>query len=227
MTHNSQETEEVSSSAADKPSNSDRSNEEQLDGSPTVTGRRDIGDDGATEAVGAESTAAISDPEGEVILETSPVIRPVLAMLASVVLGGGVVLGVLVSNPGLVGDPALTEIVANALLILVLVIAGRLAFEALVLWRTRYTVRDDAFRREYELAYRHRSREIPVSKLRGHEYSQSRFQAMFDIGTVELLTAGSNRSLGFVEFEHLENPKRVREEVQKLSNQREHRLRNE
>lgn len=150
--------------------------------------------------------------------ETMPTVRPVLVMLGVVLAAGVGSIGLLAIAPAIVGGAALAEIIGSAIAILVTIVAARLLIKIAVLSRTRYTIREDAFQREYELFYRSQSREIPVEKLRGHEYTQSRIQSFLGFGTVRLLTAGTNRSLGFIEFEHLDDPERVRHVVRTLSN---------
>lgn len=169
-----------------------------------------------------EKTDQNEDTESESIrYEGMPTIRPVLVVLG-IVLGGGIVgIGTLWVLPALAGGPELADVFSSAIGILVAVVSGRLLVKILVLSRTKYTIRDDAFQREYELFHRSKSREIPVEKLRGHEYSQGRIQSLFGFGTVRLLTAGTNRSLGFIEFEHLNEPERVREIIREFSSRQE------
>ncbi|MXV63680.1 PH domain-containing protein [Natronorubrum sp. JWXQ-INN-674] len=164
-----------------------------------------------------ETTLAYNDSSTEPRYEAMPAIRPVLIVLGSVLGAGLVGIGVIASSPTLFGGPEIAEILVSAIAILVAVIGLRLASKAMVLSRTQYAIYDDTFRREYELFYRSQSREIPVEKLRGHEYSQGRIQSLLGIGSVRLLTAGTNRSLGFIEFEHLDDPERVREEIRAVS----------
>lgn len=167
-----------------------------------------------------ERTDPNKDPESKSIrYEGMPTIRPVLVVLG-LVLGGAILgIGTLWVMPALAGGPELADVFSSAIGILVAVISGRLIVKIVVLSRTKYTIRDDAFQREYELFHRSKSREIPVEKLRGHEFSQGRIQSLLGFGTVRLLTAGTNRSLGFIEFEHLNEPERVREIIRKISSQ--------
>ncbi|MFC4438539.1 PH domain-containing protein [Halostagnicola sp. GCM10023398] len=149
--------------------------------------------------------------------QTMPTVRPVLIVLGLVLGSGFVTVGLLWVAPELIGGEELATIVMSAVAILVAISTLRLLIKILVLARTQYTIRDDAFHREYDLLYRTQSREIPVRKLRGHEYSQGRIQALLGFGTIRLLTAGTNRSLGFIEFEHLNDPERVRAEIRRVS----------
>jgi membrane protein YdbS with pleckstrin-like domain len=149
--------------------------------------------------------------------QTQPTLRPVLVQLGGVVGGGVVSVGLLWAVPALVGETEIATIIASAIAILVALIAVRLGLKLLVLSRTQYTIQANTFRREYQLFYRSESRELPIQQLRGHEYTQGRIQALLGFGTVRLLTAGTNHSLGFLAFEHIDDPDRVREEIRRLT----------
>lgn len=210
--------------------------DESRDDQPTDATDDSHGADGSTDANSSGPTLTYEDSSpgerpadatrdeyatGEVLYETTPSLRVVLTYIALSVLVGGLITSVLLAYPELLGAPELTEIALYAVVVLTLVIVGRLLVTLLVLSRTTYQIRDDAMKREYELLMREESREIPLSKLRGHEYSQGRIQAMYDIGTVRFLTGGTNRSIGFLEFVHLEEPAAVRAEIQELFGRRE------
>lgn len=179
--------------------------DEPADGSVTMSF-----DDGET--AGSDSLSS----DGDLRYKTTPMLRPVLVLLGSVLVGGSIALSIPLLRPGLFGDQALADIVLYAIAVLVTVTVVRLAVRLVVLWRTEYEIRDDALVRRYNLAYKRTVRRIPVSKLRGHEFAQSRYQASLGVGTIRLLTAGTNRSLGFLAFEHLKDPDAVREEIQTL-----------
>ncbi|SDR27029.1 PH domain-containing protein [Natronobacterium texcoconense] len=192
------------------------------------------GGDNRTERDGDESseepvTVAFEDDpsegrdvlSGDLRYETTPMLRPVVVMLATVLVGGSVAMAIPLLRPDLFGDPVLAEIVLYAVAVLVTVTVVRYAIRLVVLARTRYEIREDALVRRYSLAYKRTVRKIPISKLRGHEFTQSRYQAWLDVGTIRLLTAGTNRSLGFLAFEHLKDPKVVEREIQTLLVERE------
>lgn len=149
--------------------------------------------------------------------ETTPALKPTLLLIALTLFVGTVTVGYLVANPETVaGDPGLTELVWNAVGVLVVLLLVRLVLRLYLLSRTRYVVDSDAVRREFSLLYRHESREVPLAQLRGHEFSQNRVQRLLGFGTVRMLTGGTNRSLGFVEFEDLPQPARVRDLLRSL-----------
>ncbi|GAB3667118.1 PH domain-containing protein [Halopiger thermotolerans] len=171
----------------------------------------------------AGQSNATAGPTGTIRYETTPMLRPVLLLLGSVLLCGTVALAIPTFRPGLFGDPVIAEIVRYAIAVLVTVTVVRFAVQLVVLWRTRYEIRDDALIRRYNLAYKRTVRKIPVSKLRGHEFTQSRYQASLGVGTIRLLTAGTNRSLGFLAFEHLREPEVVQAHIQRLLAERDRR----
>lgn len=167
-----------------------------------------------TEAASASTDATRSTRSAnapDVPFETTPALKPTLLLIALTVTVGTAGVGYLVANPETVaGDPGLTELVWNAVGVLVVLLLVRFVLRLYVLSRTTYVVDSDALRREFSLLYRHESREIPMAQLRGHEFSQSRTQRLLGYGTVRILTGGTNRSLGFLEFENLPEPARVR-----------------
>jgi hypothetical protein len=167
------------------------------------------------------SRVSLESSAGDLLYETTPTLRPVLLLLGTVLVAGSIALSIPLLRPELFGDPAIAEIVLYAIGVLVAVTAIRLAVRLVILWKTTYEIREDALVRRYDLAYKRSVREIPVGKLRGHEFSQSRYQTSLDVGTIRLLTAGTNRSLGFLAFEHLEDPDVVQREIQALFTERE------
>lgn len=153
----------------------------------------------------------------EVPFETTPALKPTLLLIALTVVVGAASVGYLVANPETVaGDPGLTELVWNAIGVLVVLLLVRFTLRLYLLSRTTYVVDSDALRREFSLLYRHESREVPMTQLRGHEFSQNRIQRLLGYGTVRVLTGGTNRSLGFLEFEDLPKPARVRDLLRAL-----------
>lgn len=167
----------------------------------------------------AESTSAVKTTDADVPkateyrYRTQPTVRPVVAKLLLVLFAGFLVSLVLMGNPELFGNPDLTQIVLWVVLFVTTVIALRLLYRVLILHRTTYTVGDDALRREFELFYRHVSRELPYDHLWGHELSRSRVQALLRCGTLRFLTGGNHRGLGFFEFEHVSEPETLRAEI--------------
>lgn len=167
----------------------------------------------------AESTSAVKTTDADVSeasayrYRTQPTVRPVLAQLLLVLLAGVLVSLVLMGNPDLLGNPDLTQILLWVVLFVTTVVVLRLFYHILILHRTTYTVGDDALRREFELFYRHVSRELPYDHLWGHELSRSRVQAVLRCGTLRFLTGGNHRGLGFFEFEHVAEPEPLRAEI--------------
>lgn len=87
----------------------------------------------------------------------------------------------------------------------------RSLIQMVVLRRTTYTITDEVLRKEFRMFYRRYEREVPLDQLRGVELTQTALQNVFDFGTITAITAGPNRSLGFIEFKHIPEPARYRE----------------
>lgn len=145
--------------------------------------------------------------------ETHPTIRPELVRLAVTLAVGALIFATLKTNPELLGDPDLSDVASTIVALLTALAVVRSLIHIFVLTRTTYAIDEAVVRQEYELFYRAQSREIPLDQLRSHEFRQSRIQALLGYGTISFLTGGTNQSLGFVEFEHLDDAKAVRNAV--------------
>lgn len=203
---------------ADEPlvESSERDTTERDRSTAGRTPRNGQGDPDA-EAAGDEPDAVGARDGPSLPFETTPALKPTMLLIALTLFVGTVTVGYLVANPETVaGDPGLTELVWNAVGVLVVLLLIRLVLRLYLLSRTTYVVDVDAVRREFSLLYRHESREVPLAQLRGHEFSQNRIQRLLGFGTVRMLTGGTNRSLGFVEFEDLPRPTRVRDLLREL-----------
>ena len=165
-----------------------------------------------------EPNAAGADTDGTPtpsVVETHPTLKPTLISLGGVVVAGLAVLGYLLVNPTLLGAVERTEIVANLVVILTVVGAGRLALKLYVLTKTRYVITPNAVRREYSLLYKTFSRELPIARLRSLELRRSRLEAIFGIGTVAFLSGTITQSPGHLEFVNVPDPDRVRSSVRR------------
>lgn len=152
----------------------------------------------------------------ETVFETTPTIRPVLIWFGLVFVIGSVILLYFVANPEAFGDRQLTEIVFWVVFLIVAAFLLRYVIKMFILTRTSYVVTTDDIRREFELLYRRNARELPMEKIRGMEFNQSRIQTLLGYGTLSFLAGGTNQSLGFVEFEHLLHPHETRERIREL-----------
>lgn len=159
---------------------------------------------------------SISNDESKIILETGPLLKPVILLMALVLITGVILIGVLFTNPDLVGGPTIAEIVVNAILILVVIILLRYLVKLIILDRMTYTIHEDGFQIEYTLLYRRYARELPVEELRGKEYERGRLETLFGCATIRLLTGGTDRSLGFVEFESVRDPSLVSDAISQV-----------
>jgi len=124
---------------------------------------------------------------------------------------------VVVADPSLVGGGDIANVVLNVVVLLALLVLGRLVLKIWLIKRTTYTITPTSLKREYTLLYRRYEREIPVKQLRGHEFTQSRIEYLLGYGTVRMLTGGTDRSLGFLEFEYIDDPAEVRAALRDVS----------
>lgn len=171
----------------------------------------------ATDATDATDAAGAIDPDDAagttIVVETQPTLKPTVASLAAVLLGGVAALALLFTNPTLLGAVERTEIAANLVVLLTIVAAGRLLLRLYVLTRTRYVLTADSIRREYSLLYKTFSRELPLSKLRSYELRRSRIETALGIGTVAFLTGSVAQSPAHLEFRNVPHPERIRRRV--------------
>lgn len=203
----------------DPPSDADRAAAGPAEPDPPDAVRTDGGAPPESTAPDRDAPAAREGTPGpvteqtEVVYQATPTIRPVLIWFTVVLVIGGGILGYLLANPTIFGDEKLTDIVFWVVFLLVAVTLLRFAVSMFILTRTRYMVTSDDIRREYELVFRRHAREIPIEKVRGMEFNQSRIQSLLGYGTLSFLAGGTNQSLGFVEFEHLPQPHSARDTI--------------
>jgi len=153
---------------------------------------------------------------GEIVATASPATQIVLMYLVLTILVGGFVGAFLYQNPELFGEDGNARIAGLVVLGLTVIGATRLAIKYIVLYRTRYVVTEDSVRRQYHLAYREESRELPLHMIRGVELSKSRTQALLGFATISFLSVGSNRGIGYVEFDNAADPERLQNAVLEL-----------
>jgi uncharacterized membrane protein YdbT with pleckstrin-like domain len=146
-----------------------------------------------------------------VILQTSPTLRPTLILMVTVILIAGVLIGL--TNTvifDLIENQTIIEIISAAILVLMVLALIRLIIRTIVLRRTSYIIRPNTLERETDLIHQYTSRKAPVDELRGFEYSQNAFQRLLGYGSVRLLTGGTDQSLGFIVFKDLARPDQTR-----------------
>lgn len=142
-----------------------------------------------------------------------PSVRPpLLSMLLLVIVGLVLVAGIGAVDVGSDLQSTLTWVLA----LLVVVLLVRSAARVLVLTRTRYVVTPTQLRREFEMLYRKRVREVPLTQLRGIELRRGTIQTFFGFGDLQFLTAGTNQSLGFLSFDQIPDPDEVRDEIRDI-----------
>lgn len=167
----------------------------------------------STQTDPVEDQADMGEPNTTETVETHPTLKPTMISLITAVLVGGGIIGYLLTTPDLLGSVERTEIVANVVVLLTVIVAGRLALRLYILTQTRYVVTADAVRREYSLLYKEVSRELPLEQLRSHELRRSRLEALLGIGSVAFLTGSITESPTHLKFENVPDPERMRRHV--------------
>ena len=162
--------------------------------------------------VGADASGDRGDgtPDEQVRYRTRPTIKPSLVWIGLTLVIGGAIAAALFQNVLGLEDPELSSILGWIVVFVVVIVVARFLVRIYILTRTRYLVTEDAIRYEFTLWFRRRSRDVPFRQVRGHELDQNRIQRAFGVGTVAVLTGGTNASLGYVEFHNVPNPGRVR-----------------
>jgi uncharacterized membrane protein YdbT with pleckstrin-like domain len=153
---------------------------------------------------------------GEIVAVVTPATQLVLAYLVLTLAIGGALGAYLYTNPDLFGDQGYARLTGLVVLGLTVIGVIRLAIKYVVLYRTKYIVTPDSVRRQYQLAYREESRELPLHMIRGVELSRGRLQALLGFATIRFLAVGSNRGIGYVEFDNAADPETLQTAVLEL-----------
>ncbi|WIV66127.1 PH domain-containing protein [Natrialbaceae archaeon AArc-T1-2] len=163
-------------------------------------------------------------PGGQIRYRTRPTIKPSLAWIGLTLVIGGALAAALFQNLLGLEDPELSSILGWIVVFVVVIVVARFLVRIYILTRTQYLITNDTIRYEFTLWFRRRSRDVPFTQVRGHELDQNRIQRAFGVGTVAVLTGGTNASLGYVEFHNVPHPGRVRsiirERTRKFADQR-------
>ncbi|WP_435335071.1 PH domain-containing protein [Haloarchaeobius sp. TZWWS8] len=149
----------------------------------------------------------------DVVYETTPTTKMVVIYAAILAVGGFGLGGYFLANPQALGEQGYGEIAGWVVLLLSVIGLVRLVVQYFVLRRTNYIITRDSLRREYELFYSEQSRELPLSKVRGIELRRGRLQSALGFGSVSFLAAGTNRSIGYIDFSNTAEPHDVRDIV--------------
>lgn len=153
----------------------------------------------------------------DVLLRTKPTLKPTLLLLSIVtVLGVAITSLYLTSTVVILNNEILTRVVGAAVGVISALLIIRLIIHVIVLRRTTYIIRAKSLERVTDMIVRYRSRKAPVDELRGFEYSQNPIQTVLGYGSIQLLTAGTNQSLGFLVFEDLPNASEARQHIEQL-----------
>jgi len=148
--------------------------------------------------------------------EFTPSVKVPVVQFGLVAGVGVLILLIIAADSTIAAEPELQRVLIAVVAFFTIIVLLRLLVRIFVLRQTTYLITDDDLRREYELLYRRQSREVPIKQLRGMEFEQSRLESLFGFGTVTVLTAGTNQSLGFLEFEYINSPQHARERIREL-----------
>lgn len=151
-----------------------------------------------------------SDVENKVICQVKPTLKPVLIRLGLVIIIATIVIGILFTNPKLLGSRDATNIGLIIVQLLAMVALLRLLLRVFVLRKTEYVVTHDSVKRTYNLFLRSHKRQVPLNLVRSHELMQSRSESILGHGTIRL-----NQGLGDLELENIPNPHDVYEVIRK------------
>lgn len=137
---------------------------------------------------------------------------PVLKIILAITVGGPV--GYLLLQQ--LGFGENTWNVAVLLAVIVSLYVINKVIEIVVLLNTEYVITEDTLIKRFSLLYRTNTREIPIEKIRGVEHNQGMIATLLGVGTLVILTAGPNRSLGFLEFQHIAEPETRHDTIKDL-----------
>lgn len=149
----------------------------------------------------------------EVLHETTPLLWPTIGLAGLVLLITISSVVTILRNPDIVGGQEFAELLIYGILILASLLIIRLMIKLIVLVHTKYVIHEEGFKSQYELVYHKKSREIPVEQLRGREQERSRLETLTNCATIRLLTGGTDRSLGFIEFSSIPDAETVDEKI--------------
>ncbi|WP_267642699.1 PH domain-containing protein [Haloarchaeobius amylolyticus] len=150
------------------------------------------------------------------VMRVTPTTKLVLIYIGVLAVVGTALGLYFLTNKQALGEQGYGGIAGWVIILLTVIGLVRLTIQFLVLRRTEYVLTEDSIRREYDLLYSEKSRELPLSKVRGVELRRGRLQAMLGFGDVSFLAAGTNRSIGYIDFDNTDSPHEVREKVFEL-----------
>lgn len=99
------------------------------------------------------------------------------------------------------------------------VLVLRYVVRLVVLSYLTYVITDEGLRREFELLYSQRTRELPIHQVRAVELDASTFETLMGYGTLRFLSSGANHGLGYMSFDATPDPERRRDLVRDLVNE--------
>lgn len=144
---------------------------------------------------------------------TRPTIKPPAIWAAITVLVGGVLTLVSLLNVFGLEDQGVATVVGVGIAALTGLLVTRHLIIIFLLTRTTYTVTPTELRHEFSLWLQTKSRSIPMDQVRGQEFEQDAIQRTFGVGSISVLTGGTNSSLGYVSFKNVPDPTEVSDRI--------------
>jgi len=148
------------------------------------------------------------EPDGQVLHRANPSTRLVVIRFVAYLVAGIAAIGVLLSNPELLGSREMTNI---GLLITQLVVAIALVRQVIAFVRlrhTEYVVTSKMMAKTYQLLGRSKTRQVPFERVRSHELQQGRIESQIGLGTITL-----NQGLGGLRLVNVPDPFEVYDHV--------------
>lgn len=142
-----------------------------------------------------------------VLMTTKPTLRPTIIKIVLLLLVGlsGITLLTVVPS---VAEAELTGVAQLGVGILLALGLIRYSVHLMVLRRTTYKLFPHGVRREFELFFRIKKREVLYRQIRSHEFNKSRIQSLLGYGSIML-----NQGLGTLVLTDVPDPENVYERV--------------
>lgn len=142
-------------------------------------------------------------------IEFTPTVRPLL-------LKWGVVAAISIAAVAFLvfrGSGGFPTVMLSLLALLLLLFTVRTIIQSYVLLRTQYEVSPDVVRSSYDVLFKYSEHEVPTERVRGIRVRQSRFERLFGLGSLELVTSGENVGVSRLRIQHVANPKSKKTEL--------------
>lgn len=141
-------------------------------------------------------------------IDTHPTLRPTAVWLGIVVMSGLSAVLYLMRARSSFSNPEAIDIFVQAVITLTLLVSFRFLIRMYIFKRTRYVVDAESVTRKYDLFFKSRRNEVPLSMVRSSELTQSRLQKLLGCGTIKL-----NEGLGSLELENVPDPHELNDTI--------------